>query len=506
MKPLKGEITLLSLGQFPCEFGLRFLSSVLKENHYSVKKLFLKQRFKDDVSLKIVEQINEFSRNSLFIGVSLMTEDIILARNFAKKIRQFNKDIILVGGGIHPTVRPDEIMDDFDIAVAGEAEETILMLSEELARGKRIKDIRLPTVNTKYHSSDEIGFVEDIDNLPYPDFSENFILKDGRVCLEKDYISLFGEDYNVLTSRGCPHACTYCVNSYYSENMDRRFFRKRSIGKIIDELRFAKERYKIKTIAFVSDNFLSFSERELNDFISLYGKEVNLPFVCVAAPNCIKEDHIKRLMDIGLFRIGVGVESGSENTLNQYKRSHSSLKKIVEVAGILHKLHPRLGYSFDFICDNPYETEDDLKKTISLLEAMPKTYDLDLFSLTFYPGTYLYDKAVQDGFIEDSYYLKKNKYYRRLNKSFYNFIILLYALKANPKLIDFFMRCEPGKGMVARVCKAIAANLTNVLLGASLLQMVMFSIRHKNKAMVFYYIKFGFVAIKSSLLRWRKEK
>jgi radical SAM superfamily enzyme YgiQ (UPF0313 family) len=505
MKPFKGEITLLSLAQNPCELGLRHLSSVLKENCYAVKKLFLRQRLEEDISLRIVEQINEFSKNSLFIGVSIMTDYVILAKNFAKKLKQLNKDAVLMGGGIHPTVRPNEILDVFDIAVRGEAEQVILALADEMVKGEKLKDMRLPSVSTNYYASDQIGFMKDIENLPFPDFSDNFILKERRICLEKDYASLFGDYYPVLSSRGCPYDCTYCVNSFYSENMNKRFLRKRSIGKIIDELRCVKERYGIKNIAFVSDNFLSFSESELNDFTSRYEKEINLPFICVAAPNCIKESNINKLMKIGLSRVGVGIQSGSENTLNLYKRSHGSPEKIIEVAGILHKFHPRLSYSFDLILDNPYETKEDLKKTISLLESIPKTYDdLTLFSLTFYPGTYLYNKAVQDGLIEDSYYLKKSKYYHKLNKSFYNFIFLLYALKVNPKIIAYFLRYESAKGIVARAFRAIATNLTNVLLGACMLKMLLYSMRNKNKTLVAYYIKFGFAVIKSSWLRRRK--
>ena len=495
-KVFKGEITLLSLSQVPTAFGLRYLSSVLKENGYEVKKIFLRKRMEEDISFKIVEQINEIAKNSLFIGIPMMTDQVILAKKLAQKLKQLNKDVILVGGGIHPTIRPNEILDTFDIAVRGEAEQTILKLADKIVTGTKIEDIKLSTVNTKYYSSDEIGFVEDIDNLPYPDFTDNFILKGSRIYLKKDYKYLFENFYSILTSRGCPYKCTYCVSNFYLERVSNKFFRKRSVSNFIDELKFAKERYKIKFIIFVSDNALALSDDEFNDFILQYKKEINLPFCYQSSPNFIKEDRINKLVKIGLSALSVGIQSGSKNTLKLYKRTFYRLQEVVEAGRILDKFHPNLTYAFDLILDNPYETKEDLKKTISLLEKIPRTYNLTLYSLTFYPGTAFYDKAVKDGFIKDAYYLKESKYWYILNKSFYNSIFLLYNLKINPKLIAYFMKCESSKNIVGRVCRVILENSTNILLSSLLFRRIFLSIRNKEKRMVFHYIKVGFSVIK----------
>lgn len=495
-KIFKGEITLLSLSQHPIDLGLRQLSAILKENSYNVNKIFLRQRMEEDISLKIVEQINEIAKNSLFIGISIMTDQIILAKKLAQKLKQLNKDVTLVGGGVHPTLRPNEILDTFDIVVRGEAEQTILKLADEMVMGNRSDNIKLSTINSKYYNSNEIGFVEDIDNLPYPDFTDNFILTRGRIHLEKEYKYLFGDFYYILTSRGCPYACTYCCNNFYLRNTTNNFFRKRSVSKIIDELKFAKERYKIKQIAIPSDNFLAVSDDEFDDFILQYKTEINLPFTCCASPNLINEGRINKLIKIGLSHVQFGIQSGSESILKLYKRNFYSLQKIIEAGRILNKFHPNLTYAFDLILDNPYETKEDIKKTISLLKEIPRTYNLTLYSLTFYPGTELYNKAVKDGLVKDAYYLKESKYYHKLNNSFYNSIILLYALHTSPRLIAYFMKWESSKNIMGRVCRAIFENSTNILSGLWLFGRIFLSIRNKNKRMVFHYMKLGFSVIK----------
>ena len=163
----------------------------------------------------------------------------------------------------------------------------------------------------------------------------------------------------------------------------------------------------------------------------------------------------------------------------------------------MHKFYPRLRYSFDLILDNPYETDEDLRKTLSLLNTIPDTYELILFSLTFYPGTYLYDKAVKDGLIEDAYYLKGIKYYHKLNKTFYNSIFLLYVLKVNHKLINYLL--QSGK-----IRRAIIGSLTHILLGLWLLKIMIRFVRSKNTNMILHYIKLGFSVIKSSL--WQRRE
>lgn len=497
----KGKITLISLTQNPIDMGLRLLSSILKENGFHVNKIFLRERMEADISLGVVRQVDEIAKKSLFIGICMTTDDVMLAKKLAQKLKLLNKDAVLVGGGVHPTVRPNEILDFFDFAVKGEAEQTILKLSDELLKGHKIEDIRLSAVDTKYYKSNEIGFIKDIDDLPFPDFSDYFVLKGNKIIFERDYKYLFGGTYSILTNRGCPYGCTYCANNFYLKRTTNKFFRKRSISKIIDELKFAKEEYKIKEILVLSDNFLAMSDGEFDDFISQYKKEINLPFCCCATPNLINEDHINELIKIGLFSISTGIESGSENILRQYKRFFYKPQKIVETAKILNKFYPNLTYSFDLILGNPYETKEDISKTISLLEEIPRTCSLTLFSLTFYPGTELYDKAVKDGFVKDAYYLKEPKYYHKLNNSFYNSILLLYSFKINPKLVAYFMKCESSKNILDKVCKIILSNSTNSLLSLGLLVRVLHLIRTKNRAMTFHFIKLGLSVIKKEVCR-----
>lgn len=80
---LKGEISFVSLVGDPVEFGIRYLSSVLKKNGYKVNKIFLRLRLRDTLPERVAECINEHAKSSLFIGVSTMTDTVALANNLA---------------------------------------------------------------------------------------------------------------------------------------------------------------------------------------------------------------------------------------------------------------------------------------------------------------------------------------------------------------------------------------------------------------------------------------
>lgn len=496
----KGEITLLSFSKDPVDFGLRYISSVLKENGYDVKNIFLRIRMRNDIPLKVVEQINCIAANSIFIGVTMMTEQVLIAKDFAIKMKQMNKGMILVGGGIHPSVKPEEILDVYDFAVRGEAEEIIVTLAHELSVGKTVENIEIPAICSKNYSSKEFGIIENINTLPFPDFSNGYVLEKDIIRPQSTFNELFGTCYRMLTTRGCPYACTYCVNDFYKSKAKHKFFRKRNVDNYIAELRFAKDKYGIEHLAVESDSFLSLSEKEMDDFVRLY-KDIALPFHCSCTPRDIKEDRAKKMVDLGLVGIKIGIQSGSEDTLQLYKRTIGKYQDVINAANILHKFYPDLSVTYDIITDNPYEKDRDMNDTISLLEKLPKPLHLHVYSLTFYPGTYLYDKAVIDGFVKESYYLTEYKFLYKLNKSFYNFIFLLYSLRFPSRVIAWAMQFESPKNMLTRGTKSLFAQATNILLAMMLLRNIFEAIGRGDKKLIAHFLGLGLASVR---IIWKK--
>jgi len=199
--------------------------------------------------------------------------------------------------------------------------------------------------------------------------------------------------------------------------------RKRGVGNIIDELITAKHELPfINYILINDDDFFIRSENEIEDFARAYKENVGLPLwitgLHVATFNKAK---FSMLVDAGLRLIRVGIQSGSEYTKKMYNRHYSNLQ-VIAVAKAINKFKNKIASFYDIILDNPWESEHDLIKTLMLLSSLPIPYGLMLYSLSFFPGTTLYDRAKKEGIIEDTiddiynrnYYVIKPIYLNKL--------------------------------------------------------------------------------------------
>ena len=99
----------------------------------------------------------------------------------------------------------------------------------------------------------------------------------------------------------------------------------------------------------------------------------------------------------------MGIQSGSEKTKRLYKRKISN-DRIINSTKIINEFRERIKFPmYDVIVDNPYESRKDKYETIKLISKIPRPYYLQLFSLTFFPESALYERALQDGIITDDY-------------------------------------------------------------------------------------------------------
>jgi hypothetical protein len=80
-----------------------------------------------------------------------------------------------------------------------------------------------------------------------------------------------------------------------------------------------------------------------------------------------------------------------------YRRARSK-KQILRTFEVLHKFTDRITPpSYDLLLDNPWETEEEQMETLRMLLGIPKPFRLTLYSLTFFPGTELYERARGEG-------------------------------------------------------------------------------------------------------------
>ena len=244
--------------------------------------------------------------------------------------------------------------------------------------------------------------MKEMDLLPplmYQDGELIYHSDEGFTPLDtNDFLYFTGLSYNTVWSIGCPLMCTYCGNSKFIEyDKGYRRLRHSSPRTIVDEIKRAVKKHPhISTVLFHDDSFLALPYEVLKEFADLYKAEIKIPFAVFGViPNYVREDKIALLVDAGMNRVRMGIQSGSDNILQFYKRP-TKLHRIKEATEILNKFDKyMIPPSYDIILENPVEKIEDTRATVDMIYEMPRPYTLNVYALRVIPNTIM-AKQIED--------------------------------------------------------------------------------------------------------------
>ncbi len=469
------KITFISPYSNITAMGVRSLSSVLKRAGHQTQMIFLPQipapddprpDFAIEYADNTLEEVAEICRDSHLVGISLMSNYFPHAVRLTERIKKRSNPLV-IWGGIHPTIKPQECINYADMVCVGEGEDAILDLVQRLESGA--DHYETPNIwfakNGSTIQNSTRPLIKDLNSLPFPDYNLNdqFIFDSGRIQRLTDELmckhlkrasiaeSMKLVCYQTMATRGCPFHCSFCCNDVFIKMYKhQKLLRFRSPENIIDELVEVKRQWPfISGVWFSDDSLLAMPLQEIKRLSSLYKERIGLPFFCLTLPVSVNEEKLDHLADAGLILIKMGIQSGSQKSLELYNRKISN-QRVLDATRIINKYKDRmLKPGYDIILDNPYETEDDIIETLELLLEIPRPYRLEIYSLTFFPGTELYEKAKKDGIIKDdqgdiyrkSYYARGINYLNILFTLFnYNIPKPLLKILINKKVVNLFHR------------------------------------------------------------------
>ncbi len=202
----------------------------------------------------------------------------------------------------------------------------------------------------------------------------------------------------IITSRGCPFACSYCCNnllhSLYED--ERCHIRRLSPGHVLKELVEARSfSDRIRSVAFVDDIFTN-SKAWLEEFIPKYKTHVNLPFYCNIHSAGFSLEKARLLKDGGCQLVIVGVQSGSERIRLDIFLRRETNESILQAVGYLKAVGIR--FAVDHIFGAPGETNEDLEQSFDFYKQIQPDM-LQSFWLTYYPGTDIIKTARKQGLL-----------------------------------------------------------------------------------------------------------
>lgn len=429
------KITLVSPYPDITNYGLRTLSAVLRQHGHDTQVICMPDFAGDGESSHtvmseerypphIIDKMLEIMADSDLVGVTLMTHYFDSAKQITASVKE-RLGLPVIWGGFHPSVRPDECIHWADYVAIGDSEDLILKLVDAMAAGTtdqlhHIKSLIWKTgENAETVVRNPVGSLEqDLDEYPAPDFARDghWVLFEGDLLpVTKDLLRrylhngtvsrMFGRTgYQTMTGRGCPHACTYCGNSFYRDLYKRqRYVRYRSVEHVMTELEDIKREYPfIDFVWFSDDSFFGRPLPDLLKFAEEYKKRVGDPFYLLGSPGTITEEKYEAMVDAGLHCIQMGVEHGSPRIQKMFKRSTMGNDKIIRSAEVITQFADRTAPpQYDVIYDLAYETMEDKLHTLRLISDLPKPYRLQVFSVIYYPGTSLHTIAARDGLVND---------------------------------------------------------------------------------------------------------
>lgn len=345
-------------------------------------------------------------------------------------------------GGPHVTYFPEflEQNPEVDGICRGEGDEALPELVANLVAGQDIRHIlnwRI-RVDGAIYENDVRPLVTDLNRLPFPD---------REILYQADpYLGRFGLK-RFMASRGCPFHCSYCFNHLFNRLYQGKgaIVRHMSAGTLIDQMAQVKERYSLKFVKFVDDNF-PINDDFLEEFVGRYPRQVGIPFFLNLRANYVTERSVSLLKQAGCAAINMAVESGNDFIRNEVLKRHMTREQILSAAALIKK--HGLILTTQNIIGNPGEDFAATLDTYRINLEMGTDF-AECFLLQPYPGTevraYATDKGYysgQDDTIKESYWVSSPlKFKSDLEKRrVENFHKLFSCLVRHPRLFGPALR------------------------------------------------------------------
>ncbi len=361
--------------------GLGYLATALRKNGFEASIL---DGIKEKLDLGRLDKAVKRLKPDV-IGIQVFSCDAHTVKEYVFRIRNIDKNILIVAGGAHVSGVGKEVFDYFQgihFAIAGEAETAFPMLLKILGNkvsGYAEKQGFSCEINSGendlekvpgllYKKGDKIianapKFEENLDELGFPAWD----LMDPRTYPQAPQGAVFRNwpIAPILTSRGCPYRCTYCAG-HLTTGYNIRF---RSIEKVLEEIEMLYNDYGVREIHIIDDNFTFKRERAIKFCNEIINRNLN---ISLTFPNGVRldtldEELLRLLKKAGCYSITLGIESGSQRILNDMKKS-LKLKMIEEKVALINKVG--IDIMAFFIVGYPSETRETILETIEFAKRL----------------------------------------------------------------------------------------------------------------------------------------
>ncbi len=360
--------------------------------------------YKEDlgVSVKTSNMFEDFRAAVLEFSPSLMifsvVEDaFVQCVGLLEAVEDLNIPHIV--GGVFPTAAPERCIaeDAIKMIGIGEGETIIEHLSEAIQQGAPIDGIPGTWVKT---TGGEVVRNPRGELVEFSDQRPDFSLFDSRRFNRPMGGRVF-RTIPIETYRGCPYQCTFCnspmqVDQANDSNLGS-FPRRKPIPAVREQIVDLVTRFNPEFLYFVDDSFLARPKKEIFEFCDMY-EEFKIPFWFNTRPENCKLPEMKRLKEVGSYRISFGIECGNEQYRKKVLLRQVTNQQIVDAFSIIEQSD--IPFSVNLIIGFPGETRELVMDTVELVRSVSGYDTLTVSIFTPYHGTRLRDVAVRNGWLD----------------------------------------------------------------------------------------------------------
>jgi radical SAM superfamily enzyme YgiQ (UPF0313 family) len=356
-------------------YDLLSIAAILEKGGFEIK--LIDSQVDERQWSKIKEDIKNFSPDLTFMVTS--TPSITYDLSAAKAIKELTRCKTVLCGP-HISYFSKKIINEkyIDFLIRGEPEITALELVKTLDKKKNLRHVQGLTYkeNKKIKENKERPLIENLNKIPFP--SHNL------VPLRNYYSPLVKKTPFILTmsSRGCPFNCIYCLSAY----IYKRKFRPRSAKNVVDEMIYAKK-LGVKSVIFFDDTFTIDKKRVLEICKEINRRRLDIEWICDSRVDTVDKEMLNTMKMAGCRLILYGVESGSQEILNNIKKG-ITIAKIRQTFALTKQVGIE-ALAF-FILGLPGETKETIKQTVHFAKELDPDY-VQFTIATPYPGTEFYD-------------------------------------------------------------------------------------------------------------------
>jgi len=317
-------------------------------------------------------------------------------------VKNIDKDIVTVVGGIHFTSVPDESLINFpeiDYIVRGEGELTIVELIKSLENGKKIGNIKGLSFrhNGKNIHTPNRPLIKNLDSLPYPAYH-----------LVEEYLSKYhfsmmaGKNTRYLVlegARGCDHRCTFCTQWKHWNGM----WRSKSPKRVVDEIEFLNKTFGGVFLWLTDDHFnIKMRGKKFCEELKKRRCKEDIMLFLQARTDDVSNnpDIVKKLREVGTYWIMCGVERGEKEILKEFKKNikkedaYKAMKTLRENDIFSHAM---------FVIGTRTDTHESIERLRQFSYDIESDFSI-YTALTPFPGTIYYNAAKEKGWIHDDNY------------------------------------------------------------------------------------------------------